>query len=265
MNDDSKAGLRWSNLDPEPGVVSALDHAGNRPEDGNQDRKRRWSERFADGCAVAIADQFRQSALHYKKILPEDLSSGTEPLTPLGSGIKKRIDVTVTDPVLGLELGASLKGLNFRDRNSGNFDKNLTGRLYELGDEVRLVHDHLPRAFMTGVFFLPIDSTEDKARGNSSFANAVVKLRERTGRLDPTLMTQSSRCDLAFVGLYTTGYDANNYPKGIVRFFNVEDPPPRRGRPKVGDTLTLGQMVTEIVARATFQGEVEWGDPESDT
>ena len=94
---------------------------------------------------------------------PLSLADGTEPLTPLGSGTRKRIDVTVVDEILGLEIGVSLKGLNFRDEGSGNFDKNLTGRLYELGDEMRLVHEHLPHAFMAGVLLLPIEAAVDKS------------------------------------------------------------------------------------------------------
>src|SRR5262245_59455528 len=137
--------MRWSDLEPTPEIVRALEHAGlPRPEDGNQNQKRAWSEGFADACALAVAEGFRRSELRDKNIRPAVLAGGTEPLTPLGSGTSKRIDVTIADPVLGLEIGVSLKGLNFRDGSSGNFDKNLTGRLYELADEVRLVHEHLP-------------------------------------------------------------------------------------------------------------------------
>lgn len=254
---------RWSDLHPEQGIARALEQAGPRNSDGNQNAKRHWSETFANGCAVAIADQFRQSEVNNKKILPIDLESGTEPLTPLGAGTSKRIDVTVADPVLGLELGASLKGLNFRDARSGNFDKNLTGRLYELGDEVRLVHEHLPHAFMVGIFFLPIESAEDKtARANSSFANTVIKLRERTGRLDAALAGHASRCDLSFVALYTTGDEGMGYPPGVTRFLNVENPPPRRGRPRVEDTCSLKEVVDEAVARATYTKGIQWADPE---
>lgn len=256
---------RWADLDPEPSIVAALRHAGKRPVAGIQDEKRHWSERFADACAVAIADELRGCDLKDKKILPVDLASGTEPLTPLGSATRKRIDVTVVDKVLGLEIGVSLKGLNFRDRKSGNFDKNLTGRLYELGDEMRLVHEHLPHAFMVGLFFLPIESSADKSdRANSSFANTVIKLRERTGRLDVALVGQAPRCDLGFVALYTTGEEKEGYPPGIIRFLDVEKLPPRRGRPQVEHTLSLREAVTETVARATFNLSVEWSEPESE-
>jgi hypothetical protein len=257
--------MRWSDLEPEAGILDALEHAGMRPEEAGQNEKRHWSESFADGCAIAIADEFRRSTVRGKRILPKDLSSGTEPLTPLGSGTKKRIDVTVADPVLGLEIGASLKGFNFKDRNSGNYDKNLTGRLYELADEVRLVHEHLPYAFMVGVFFLPLDATKDKSdRAMSSFAHTVIKLRERTGRLDVSLAGHAPRCDAAFVGLYTIGDEEESYPAGLARFLDVTEAPPRRGRPIVEATLSLGEIVGEIVARATFQGDAVWSDREED-
>jgi len=256
--------MRWSDLKPEPGIVAAIEYAGPRPERGNQDEKRHWSETFANGCAIAIADQLRKSPVKKKRILPLNLAAGTEPLTPLGAGTQKRIDVTVVDPVLGLEIGVSLKGLNFKDRRNKNYDKNLTGRLYELGDEIRLVHEHLPHAFMVGIFFLPLESSVDKIKAQSSFAHTVIKLRGRTGRLDAALASHAPRCDIAYVGLYTTGNEAQGYPPGITRFLNVEKPPPRRGRPKVEDTQTLRSVVQEVVGRATFTAEVDWALPEAD-
>lgn len=261
----SKVTMHWRDLEPDQKMLSALDHAGQRPLDGNQNEKRHWSERLANACAVAIADELRDSALSNKKILPGSLAGGTEPLTPLGAGTSKRIDVTVADAVLGLELGFSLKGLNFRDSGAGNFDKNLTGRLYELGDEVRMVHEHLPHAFMAGVFFLPLDSTIDKTdRAQSSFAHTVIKLRERTGRLDAALAAHAPRCDSSWVGLYTVGDEAQGFPRGIVRFFNVGNAPPRRGRPRVETTLSLTEMVQAVVGAATFTSNVEYAEPEPD-
>lgn len=253
--------MRWAELDPECRVVGALDHAGAYDEEGSQNEKRRWSEQFADGCAVAIANAFKESDLGSKRILPESLAGGTEPLTPLGSGTSKRIDVTISDSVLGLEVGVSLKGLNFRDRRTRNFDKNVTGRLYELSDEVRLVHEHLPHAFMVGVFFLPLNGASDKVTGPSSFARTVMKLRDRTGRLDPGLAGHAAKCDMTFVGLYSpvTGGDIT---RGVCRFQDTQILPPKAGRPKVDQTLSLEEMILEIVKAATFSEEDVWADPE---
>ena len=256
--------MLWTDLEPEPGLLFALEHAGPRPETGSQNEKRGWSERLANACAVAIADELRRvPILRVKRIRPADLKTGTEPLTPLGAGTSKRIDVTVADPLLGLEIGVSLKGLNFADGGSGNYDKNLTGRLYELVDEVRLVHEHLPRALMTGIFFLPMAAATDKTKGKSSFAHTVVKLRERTGRLDPSLAHHAHRCDCAFVGLYTTGTEGG-YPAGIVRFLNVAEAPPFRGRPIVESTRGLKDLVEDIIGQAISQDRIGWAHPEAD-
>lgn len=257
------ASPRWVDLDPDAGMAAALDHAGPRPApNASHNDKRNWSGRFANQCAVSFAECFRRTGLQRKTIRPLSLAEGTEPLTPLGSGTRKRIDVTVVDEILGLEVGVSLKGLNFRDEGNGNFDKNLTGRLYELGDEMRLVHEHLPHAFMAGVLLLPIEAAVDKsATAASSFAHAIQKLRERTGRLDPALAAHSARCDAGFVGLYADGV-AGGFRRGVVRFLDVAAAPPRRGRPIVTETLAMQDVASVIVERARYEETVVWGAAE---
>ena len=69
---------------------------------------------------------------------------------------------------------------------------------------------------------------------------------------------------MGFVGLYTTGTEGQGYPPGVVRFLNVKNPPPRRGRPQVRDTLSLAELVDEAVARATFAVNLGWAQPEPD-
>jgi len=263
---DPPTARRWADLVPEPGIEKALAHAGPRPEAGSQSEKRHWSELFAHACALAFADELRKSPqLANKTINPVAIGQGSEKLVPLGAGTSKRIDVTVVDRVLGLEVGVSLKGLNFKDGNGEQFDKNLTGRMYEMGDEMRLVHEYLPRAFMVGIFFLPLDSTVDKtARADSSFARTVVSLRERTGRLDPSLGGQASRCDAAYVALYVTGAERQGFRAGVARMINVMAAPPRRGRPSVADTMSIAEAVEEIVSQATFSSDVQWAEPEPD-
>jgi len=258
--------MRWRDLESETSILDALNHAGTRSENWSQNEKRHWSEKFANGCAVAVAKEFRKSPVKKKIIRPESLEKGTEPLTPLGASTQKRIDVTVVDSVLGLEIGVSLKGFNWKDSGSNAFDKNFTGRLYELGDEVRLVHEHLPHAFMVGVLFLPIDSTNDKKSDTSasSFARAVIKLRERTGRLDAALPSQASKCDAGYVCLYVTGDEIGGFRRGAARFINVKNDPPVRGRPKVQDTLSLSEVIDEIVGTATHSLESDWADPETE-
>ena len=257
--------MEWRDLAPETSILEALEHAGPRPTAGNQDEKRAWSERFANGCAIAVANVLRKNPkLQKKDIRPLSLEKGTEPLTPLGGSGKKRVDVTVVDAVFGLEIGVSLKGSNFRDRKGNNFDKNLTGRVYELADEMKLVHDHLPHAFMVAIYFLPLDAVSDKTeKAKSAFANTVLTLRRRTGRLDTAFAGQGNRSDSSYVGLYATGDEHVQVRRGACRFLNVLDDPPRRGRPQISTTSTLAEMAERIVEEAT--GDIlnaRWADPE---
>jgi hypothetical protein len=123
-----------------------------------RDMRKRWSERFATACATLIGNELRRhtSIRNQYEVLPDEEGTGQETFTPLGYKKGMRIDVVVFGPLVGLQIGVSLKGLNFADDRSGNHDKNLTGRLYELRDEVSTVHDYLPRAFMAITFFLPM-------------------------------------------------------------------------------------------------------------
>src|SRR5262249_43245125 len=158
-----------------------------------------------------------QSGSH---ITPDATGGNQEFFTPLGYRKGKRIDVVVSRPLVGLQLGISLKGLNFRDEGGNNFDKNLTGRLYELRDEVNTVHDYLPRAFMASIFFIPLASCFDKMKSPSSFAHVVAQLRSRTGRLDPSIPAHNWKCDFGAVSIYGSGEPEEvryGVPKGIVR------------------------------------------------
>lgn len=241
-----------------------------------RDMRKRWSERFATACASMIADEVRAHPRipNRYSVLPDDSGSGQETFTPLGYNKGKRIDVVVAGPLVGLQLGVSLKGLNFADDESRNYDKNLTGRLYELRDEVSTVHDHLPRAFMAALFFMPIGGCGPKKSAPSSFAHLATELGTRTGRLDPTIGAQAWKCDYAAIGLYAPGDPAaieDGVESGVVRYFPLMtqdgqvNRPPRAGLPPVGATLSCAQLVDRIV-RAALEGTaaaVEYGPAET--
>ena len=199
-------------------------------------------------------------------------------LQGLIAGKQKKLDVAVASGISGLQVGVSLKGMNFRDKRGDHFDKNLTGRTYELKDEVKIVHEYQPAAVMVGLYFLPIGATCDKTdRAPSSFARTVLHLRASTGRIDNTLPSQWDRVDMGFVALYVPGDEeelaggvayADGLARGVVRYFDVTEAPPRRGRPAVATTLDLEGMVKRIERR--FLGDdrldhVEWAEPEDDT
>jgi hypothetical protein len=280
---------RWEDVAVEAGMIEALDYADletpraaieaeatriaeagltkaerKREREPLRDMRKRWSERFANASATMIADEIRRHRVVGPRfrVAPLPDGSGQETFLPLGYRSGKRIDVVVAGELVGLQLGASLKGLNFRDDESGNFDKNLTGRLYELADEMTTVHRHLPHAFLAGVFFMPVDGCFDK--GQSSFAHAVLELRRRSAR-DPVSSAHNARCDFAAVGLYSAGGGseiAQQIERGAVRFFPVGHAPPRHGLPKVENTLSLEGLVDAMLggAIAGTAASDEYGD-----
>lgn len=278
-------GQRWADLEPDAAIVEALDSAGReatreairaeverilglpteterrRERAVLRDMRKRWSERFATACATMIASEIRRHPAVRRRydVLPNEEGGGQETFTPLGYSKGKRIDVVVSGPLVGLQIGVSLKGLNFADDTSGNHDKNLTGRLYELRDEVSTVHDYLPRAFMGAIFFMPVAGCHDKATAPSSFAHLVAELRARTGRLDSSVAAHAWRCDFSAVCLYVPG-DPSDAERGLrtgaARYFpsTVEEGdwnwPPQRGLPRLDATVDRRQLVNRLVASA---------------
>lgn len=292
----------WRDLTPEPALVAALEFADaetsreairvevdriralaseterKRERAVLRDMRKRWSERFATACATMIGDELRRNSSvgNRYEVLPDEQGAGQETFTPLGYKKGKRIDVVVFGPLVGLQIGVSLKGLNFADDTSGNHDKNLTGRLYELRDEVSTVHDYLPRAFMAIVFFMPVAGCFDKAAAPSSFAHLVAELRARTGRLDPSVPAHAWRCDFAAVGLYVPGdpFDVEQgLTGGAVRYFPLTDDagapnwPPKRGLPAHETTLHLRDLTSRLVSSAVkgTAASVQYAPAEGET
>ena len=111
---------KWADLDPDPAMVAALDcadagdsravalAAGASTTNG-------WSNRLADACAVMVADGVRRHRT-FRSLLVRPLEAGpAEPLTFVAGDRSKKVDVVVSSIVSGLQLGFSLKGMNFRD------------------------------------------------------------------------------------------------------------------------------------------------------
>ena len=93
----------------------------------------------------------------------------------------------------------------------------------------------------------------------------MTKLRGRTGRIDAALGAHSSKADAAYVGSYCLGQPEDEFARGAARFANVMSDPPRRGRTKITNTLSLSEMVTEYIREATEgSGGVARADPEED-
>ena len=102
-----------------------------------------------------------------------------------GIGAKK-VDVTWATEEGGLLLGISIKGINFRDGRSGNFQKNLTNRRGDMLFEAVTLHRRFPYAVLGGLFFLDHEaSTDNTRRRRSTFENAHARFQLFTGRQDP--------------------------------------------------------------------------------
>ena len=102
-----------------------------------------------------------------------------------GIGAKK-VDVTWATEEGGLLLGISVKGINFRDRRSRNFQKNLTNRRGDMLFEAVTLHRRFPYAVLGGLFFLDHEAKSDHTpRRRSTFTNAHARFRLFTGREDP--------------------------------------------------------------------------------
>ena len=273
------AAKRWEDLKSDAAMVRALDVAEARVPravavKGDRETRNKWSNAFADACARMLADEARRHDVFRRLVVLPEEGKTAEPPTFVSGGQTKKVDVVVSSLVSGLQVGFSLKGMNFRDRGGAQFAKNLSGRTYELRAEVRMIHEYQPASLLVAVYFLPLASTVDKKshRKPSSFAQTVQHLRARTGRLDPTLPSQLDRLDLAAVGLYVPGdsepeFDYEDpFERGVVRYLDVQRDPPRRGRPMIGSTMDLAGLIDWIAGIYEAAGDppIAWADPEPD-
>ncbi|MDY7094772.1 MAG: hypothetical protein SX243_17510 [Acidobacteriota bacterium] len=159
-------------------------------------------------------------------------SEGSERRIAGGVGAKK-VDVTWATEESGLLLAFSIKTINFRDRRSGHFQKNLTNRRGDMLFEAVTLHRRFPYAVLGGFFmFDAAAETDGTDRRRSTFLNAHDRFRIFTGRVDP------AGRDEQFEGLYIGLVGAD--PDGSsVRFFEA-------GKPD--QEIQLSQAVNHLVS-----------------
>lgn len=169
-------------------LEAALKAVGDKPADhAAQDKKKRYSEKLSEKIALAFAEELRNRGLAGARPAgPGELSgSGAERRMAGGIGAKK-VDVTWATEESGLLLAISIKTISFRDKKSGNFQKNLTNRRGDMLIEAVTLHRRFPYAVLAGVLFLDRGAESDgTAKRRSTFVNAHTRLKLFTGRNDP--------------------------------------------------------------------------------
>ena len=106
------------------------------------------------GCAAVASWFARAHGGRSEGRAPEkEMSPGRRLLLRAAGGIgAKKVDVTWATEEGGLLLGISIKGINFRDRRSKNFQKNLTNRRGDMLFEAVTLHRRFPYAVLGGLF-----------------------------------------------------------------------------------------------------------------
>lgn len=169
-------------------LAAGLKRAGDKPpDDARASEKKAYSEKVSAAVATAVADELRKRGLKGTRPAPpgELDASGAERRMAGGIGAK-RVDVTWATEQGGLLLAISIKGINFRDGRSNNFQKNLTNRRGDMLFEAVTLHRRFPYAVLGGLLFLDKDASEDGTpRRRSTFVNAHARFRLFTGREDP--------------------------------------------------------------------------------
>ena len=133
-----------------------------------------------------------------------------------GLGAKK-VDVTWATEEAGLLFAISIKSINFKDKKTGNFQKNLINRRGDMLMEAVTLHRRFPYAVLAAFFFLDKGAEQDgTTRRKSTFLNAHARLKLFTGRDDP------AGRDEQFEKFYLLLLDAAGSPN--IRAFEVGEP-----------------------------------------
>lgn len=225
--------------------------AGDREDMVNREDKKNYAERLSNALAVRFANELRPP---FPTILPDASGRGKESRARSSKGFKK-LDVNYSTPELGLGLGVSIKTINFPDGASKRYTKNYTRVDGELRAEASDYHERQPYAVLVAVIFLPSDSCKPSSSdGPSSFGSAVQLFRNRSRRQSPA--DSAVLFEKVYIGLYNTTLE----DFGSVRFFDVEDDPPKRGPPTT--TLTFAQVIDGIVSAYDQRNnlKVVWAD-----
>lgn len=249
--------------------ASVLDQVGPRPDEkGGAAPKKNYAESLSNRIAVWLAAKLRAEG-DFPKILPNPDGSGRETTVASGKSKKpKKTDVRFSTADTGLELLVSIKTYSFRDARKdkatnkvvlGRYTKNMVRNDHELRAEAMDIHERFPYAVLVGIMFMPFSACDDGKEDKSSFAHAVMTLRARGGRVEPSDPHQ--QFERMFIGLY----EHDGARRGDIAFFDLMTPPPRRGRPRLG-LVDDQALVREIVKSYGIRNRryMDWADEAPD-
>src|SRR5438876_7808211 len=131
-------------------VITALKNLPQKPaESASQADKKRFSERVSAAVALAVAQELRnRGLLGARPTEPGDKDiSGAERRMSGGIGAKK-VDVTWATEESGLVLAVSIKSINWKDKKTNNYQKNLTNRRGDMLFEAVTLHRRFPFAVL---------------------------------------------------------------------------------------------------------------------
>lgn len=169
-------------------LIEALKNPGAKPSDSVADTdKKNGSERLSASAALALAAELRDRGLREARPASPGEAGGSGAERRMAGGIgNKRVDVTWATEQGGLMLAISIKSINFKDKKTGNYQKNLINRRNDMAMEAVTLHRRFPYAVLAGVFFLPEDASADGTeKRKSTMDNAHDSFRLFTGRSDP--------------------------------------------------------------------------------
>ena len=182
----------------------ALKDLGPKPSDeASRSAKGQYSGRMSAALAQVVGTTLRDRGLEGTRPSPPGESglSGAERRMAGGIG-NKRVDVTWATEESGLMLAFSIKCINFRDKQSQNFQKNFTNRRGDMLFEAVTLHRRFPYSTLVGLFIFDegarLDATQQRA---STFDNAHRGLSLFTGRPDPS--GRDEQYEKLYIGLAT--------------------------------------------------------------
>lgn len=203
------------------------------PDSAGREPKHKYSQDVSAKVALCLAQELRQRGLKEARPAGEGGlgESGAERRMAGGLGAKK-VDVTWATEESGLLLAISVKSINFRDKKTKNFQKNLINRRGDMLMEAVTLHRRFPYAVLAGFFFLDKDAaTDSTARRRSTLDNAHSRLKLFTDRADPAAREEQ------FEKFYLILLDAS--PAAVeYKCYHVGDP---------SSTVTFDMMISDLL------------------